>query len=303
MTKPSQIEELVHYYIDGALSRRQLVGRLARYTGGLAAAAALVKSLGLPTKAAAQSLEDIRVPENAPDLESQMVEFRGEGGLVFSYLSRPRELGPPRTRAQAVVTRPGVLVIHENRGLNDHIKDVTRRVARAGFVGLGIDLVSRQGGTHLYPDPTQAGQAYNRVNAQARLEDMITSVAYLKALPYVKEGRVGAVGFCAGGQNCFTLAVNSPDIVAVPFYGNVPAAAQLEQLSSPLLGIFAERDTNLTRGVSAALTTLLDRRKTFGVFIYEGVGHAFHNDTGPAYNREAASDAWARTLAFFTKHL
>ena len=301
-----EIESLVHLYQDGAFSRRDLVRRMARYTGSAASAAALLHTMNLPCASAQECPADVRIPEGAPDLDTQMVEFRGVAGTVFGYLARPRDITPPRTRVQVTTaTRPGVLVIHENRGLNDHIMDVTRRVARAGYIGLGVDLLSRLGGTNQFPDPQQAGAAYNRVGAAAFLEDMQAAVAHMKTISFVERGRLGAVGFCAGGGNCLSLAVTSPDVsCAVAFYpGTTPTAEQLDRLAGPVLGIFGELDRNVTLRVPALLTTLLDRRKVFGIHVYEGVSHAFHNDTGPSYNRTAACDAWAKTIAFFDRHL
>ena len=303
----NEIEELVHLYIDGAFNRRELVRRVAKHTGGMAAAVAALQAFALPRRAAAQCPPDVRVPEDAPDIEAQMVDYRGPGGSVFGYLVRPHETGgaPARARAQLhPAPRPAVLVIHENRGLNDHIKDVVRRVARAGYIGLGVDLISRLGGTNQFPDPTQATAALNRVGAAAQLEDLLASVAYLKGLSTVQPGRIGVVGFCVGGGQVWSLAVTSPDVAAaVPFYGNPPTVEQLDRVNAKVLGIYAQLDRNLTTRMPVVVSGLLDRNKTFGFFIYEGVAHAFHNDTGPAYNRAAACDAWARTIAFFDKHL
>jgi carboxymethylenebutenolidase len=306
----NELEILYHLYQDGALTRRELVSRAARHTGGVAAALAALQALGLAGQpAAAQCVDEARVPEGAPDLETQLVEFPGPGGLVFAYLARPRDgASPPRSRtagAPAGMRAPGVLVIHENQGLSDHIKDVTRRVARAGFVALGVDLLSRVGGSQQFSDPRQATTAYNRIGAAAFLEDMLAGLAYLKESPFVQGGKLGAVGFCAGGGNCLNLAVSSADVsAAVSFYPTaVPAAEQVDRLNAPLLGIFAELDRLATTRVSGLLAALLDRQKTFGLHIYEGARHAFHNDTGPAYNRSAACDAWSKTIDFFSRHL
>jgi len=305
MDPEKPVEFLVHLYQDGAFNRRELVRRVARVTGSLATAVVAVETLGVTRAARAQCPPGVRVPENAPDIEAQMVDYQGPGGTVFAYLARPRDGDVPRTRSPRITRRPAILVIHENRGLNDHTKDVARRAARAGFVGLAIDLVSRQGGTHNFPDPAQAGQAYNRVGAAAYVEDMLASVAYLKTLNFVQGDRLGVTGFCAGGGNTWRLVLNSPDIrAAVPYYGSpVPTMEELDRINIPVLAIYAEQDRNLTRGMAALIPGLLDRRKVFGFFVYEGVGHAFYNDTGSAYNPAAACDAWARTTAFFDKHL
>ncbi len=292
-----EIEELVHLYVDGAFSRRDLFQRVAGVTGGAAAATLALEAL-LPSHVSAQEVascpEDVRVPEDAQDLEMQIVEFPGEGGRLIAYQAIRRSEDP----------QPAVLVLHENRGLNSHILDVTRRVARAGYVALGIDLLSRLGGTAQYSDPAAASAALRNVTAAQQLEDMKSSLEYLKQQSFVRANRLGCVGFCMGGGNSFTLAVNSEDIAAaVVYYGTPPAADQLQRLRAPLLGIFAELDRGINGRLPALLTALTEQRKTYAMHIYEGVGHAFHNDTGAAYNRTASCDAWSKTLEFFGRHL
>ena len=290
------IDELVHLYQDGAFSRRELVRRVAKYTGGIAAAAAAVNSLALPAKADDSCPEDVRVPADASDLFAQSVEFPGAASTLFGYLVMPRDMPD---------SPPAILVIHENRGLVEHIKDVTRRAARAGFVALGIDLLSRQGGTDKFTDPTDQTRAYNNTTPAGRLEDMQSAVGYLKGQTFVQADRIGVVGFCAGGGNVYMLAVNSPDVkAAVPFYGAAPNPIEmLDQLNGAIMPIYAELDRTLTAAGASVLTRLVQSRKTFGMHVYQGVGHAFHNDTGPAYNRGAACDAWSKATAFFTTYL
>ncbi|HEU0139298.1 MAG TPA: dienelactone hydrolase family protein [Bryobacteraceae bacterium] len=290
------VERLVHLYEDGAFNRRELVRRIATYTGSIATAIAALGAFALPAEAQACP-DDVRVPPDASDLESEPVTFPGQAGTVYGYLSRLRSL-------QVVPAQPAVLVIHENRGLNDHIKDVTRRVARAGFVALGIDLLSRAGGTDWYPDPADALAAYNSLNSQTHLEDMQSAVEFLRRMSFVDGSHLGAVGFCAGGGNCFNLAVTTPLQAAVVFYGAPPnPVEQVGSLAGPVLMIYAELDRGFTSRVPAAVTALLQAEKTFGLHVYEGARHAFHNDTGALYNAEAACDAWAKTIAFFNRHL
>jgi carboxymethylenebutenolidase len=300
------VDGLIHLYEDGALSRRELVRRVAAYTGSMAAAMAVLKGVLAPPRAAAATscLAQVQVPEGSPDMDTQPVEFPGPGGTVFGYLATPRDTSPLRVRHRGLSPQPGVLVIHENIGLTEHIKDVTRRVARAGYVALGVDLLSRVGGTSQFPDSVQAGAAYNRVGRQAFLEDMLAALAYLKGLSGVRPDRLGAVGFCAGGGNCFNLAVNTTDLAAaVVFYGTpVVPIDQVDKLP-PVLCNYAELDRALTGQMSTVMSALLDRRKTFAFHVYEGANHAFHNDTGPRYDPAAACDAWSKTLAFFNVHL
>jgi carboxymethylenebutenolidase len=294
----SQIEELAHLHVDGAFDRRELLRRVAFVTGSLAAATLALESVGLSAPAADEELctcpEDVRVPEDAKDLEVlHQVEFPGDVGTLFAHQARPRDAKP----------LPGILVIHENRGLNDHIRDVTRRAARAGFVAVGLDLLSRFGGTP--DDPEAALRLYQQTTADGRLADMLSAVDYLQNLDIVQGHTVGAVGFCAGGGNCWHLALNTAALsAAVVFYGApVPPVDGLETLTSPVLAIYAELDRNLTRSVLPVITRLEELQKPFGLHIYEGTNHAFHNDTGANYNRLAACDAWCKTTAFFQKHL
>lgn len=293
----AHIEELAHLYVDGAFDRRELIRRVACVTGSVAAASATLDAMGwstqLETEQSCACPDDVRVPEHAHDLHVRRVEFPGEAGLIFAYQARPK-------RAKSL---PGILVIHENRGLNEHIRDVTRRAARAGFVALGIDLLSRFGGTP--EDPVEALQLYQQTTTEGRLADMLSAIAYLQQLECVEGDKLGAVGFCAGGGNCWNLALHTEALsAAVPFYGApVPSLDALESLRAPILAIYAELDRSLTRAVLPVILRLEELQKPFGFHIYESTAHAFHNDTGANYNRPAACDAWARTTAFLQKHL
>lgn len=291
------IEKLVHLYVDGAFNRRELIQRVASHTGSIAAAiAALAGFSEVQAQTTSTCSADASVPADAPDLIVQDVQFQGEAGTIFGHLAYPRS---------GDAQKPAVIVIHENRGLVEHIKDVTRRVARAGYVGLGVDLLSRQGGTQQFPDPVQQMAAYGRTTLDERRSDLISGLAYLKTLDAVQFDRIATVGFCAGGGNAWHLAVNVDELRAtVAFYGTpLPPADQLVRIHSPVLGIYAELDRNLTLQTPAVITTMIGQQKTFGFHIYQGVGHAFHNDTGPAYNAAAACDAWSRTIAWFDKFL
>jgi carboxymethylenebutenolidase len=292
------VEELVHLYVDGAFSRRELIERVSQYAGGLAAAAAALTGLGVGTAEAQTPVAPgPQVPEGAPGIVTNNVNYAGEGVTLFGYLAYPDPLPP--------VQLPAVIVIHENRGLVDHIKDVTRRVAVAGFVGLGIDLLSRQGGTGQFPDAVQQQQAYARTTQPERRSDMVASVDYLKHLSYVRFDKIGTVGFCAGGGNAWDLALILPELAAaVAFYGTPPPPLDLINLiQAPVLANYAELDRGLSLQMPGVITAMLTQQKTFAFRLYQGVGHAFNNDTGPAYNAAAAADAWVQTIAWFNKFL
>ena len=293
----SPVGSLVHLYFDGAFNRRELIRRVAGHTGSLATAAALVAGMGVGEAQQLACPDDVRVPADAPDLVTQDVQFPGDAGALFGYVAR--------LRMDDASPIPGVLVIHQNRGLVDYIKDVTRRVARAGYVGVGVDLLSRQGGTQQFTDPVTQMQAYNRTTQDQRRADLISTLAYMKTLPSIQSNALGAVGFCAGGGNCWDLAVNSPDVsAAVVFYGAPPTPIEmLDNVAGPVLGNYAELDRTLTGRTPDIITGMLTRQKPFELHIYQGVNHAFHDDTGPAYDPAAACEAWARTIAWFDKFL
>jgi len=296
-TDQEHIEDLVHLYIDGAFDRRELLQRVAKYTGSVAAAIAAVgpeimaqsaPPTGTPANAS--------VPEYAEDIQWFWVEYAGETGTLRGYFARPRF----ETRRV-----PAIVVIHENRGLNDHIKDVTRRVAKAGFIGLGIDLLSRVGGTDSYPNPTDATAALNRLTSAAFLSDLRSGIDFLKIADYVRPDRIGVVGFCFGGGQVLNLAFNTPDLTAaVPYYGTPPnPLPAFDNFNAKLLAIYSETDYNQNSRVPELVAGMVQRRKTMGLHLYQGTAHGFHNDTSPIYNANAAADAWSKTIAFFNTHL
>jgi len=291
------IKNLIHLYQDGAFNRRELISRLTKYTGSVAAATALVEGTGLAqSPPAAGCLTDVRVSETDPAVLSQMITIHGEGGPLYVYQSLPRDYMTGR--------RPAVLVIHENRGLNEHIMDVNRRVAKAGYVALAVDLLSRQGGTAQFPDPVDATAAYNRTQTLERRQDMLSALLTIRDQRYVRGDRLGVIGFCAGGGNVWDLALNTDQLSAsVIFYGPPPPADQIVNLSAPVLGLFAEQDRGITGRIGGILTAMSDAQKPYELHVYQDARHAFHNDTGAAYDATAACDAWSKTLAFFAKHL
>jgi carboxymethylenebutenolidase len=292
-----RISSLLHLYEDGALNRRELVRRLTQCTGSAAAALAAIESAGLANAQPAACPAGVQVAESDPAIRTASLTLHGEGGPLFAYQALPVDYASAR--------RPAVLVVHENRGLNEHIKDVTRRVAKAGYVALGIDLLSRQGGTHQFADPEQQTAAYGRTQPEQRRQDMISALLTIRDQVYVRGDRLGAVGFCAGGGNVFDLAMNfEPLTAAAIFYGPIPnPPEQVNTINARLLGIFAELDRNVNARLGGLISALIAANKRYELHVYESVGHAFHNDTGAAYNATAACDAWGKTLSFFNRHL
>lgn len=290
------VSSLIHLYEDGALNRRELVTRLTRYTGSMAAAMAAIESAGLAQTTTQACPAGVQVSATDPSVISQDLTIHGEGGPLYVYQSQP---------AGRSGRRPAVIVVHENRGLNEHIRDVNRRVAKAGYIAIAVDLLSRQGGTSQFPDPERAGEAYGRTQPLERRQDLLSALMTIRDQSYVQGDRLGAVGFCAGGGNVFDLAVNTDLLsAAVVFYGApLTATDQVPNMSAALLGIFAQLDRGVNGRIPPLVTALNDAQKTYSLHVYEGTNHAFHNDTGARYDAAAACDAWARTLAFFNRHL
>jgi carboxymethylenebutenolidase len=215
--------------------------------------------------------------------------------MLMGYLASPK----------AATKAPGIIIIHENRGLLEHLRDVARRYAKSGFVALAIDLLSRQGGTDRIADPAQIPSLLSGADRNALVQDMVSAVAFMKTQPKFAGPRVGAVGYCFGGGMTWLLAVNSPDIgAAVPYYGPPPDPITLVQnLTGPVLAFYGETDTRINQNIPAIEAAMTAANKPFQKVIYPGAGHAFNNDTGQAYNEAAARDAYQKSVDFFTTNL
>ena len=297
VTKEEKIEHTLHLYIDGGLTRRQMWSRLTKLAGGSAAAMAMLEDHGLAQVQPSVCPDGTRVAENDPSIVWEDITYPGEVGSLFGLLARPKDQAGPQ---------PAVIVIHENRGLVEHIRDVTRRVAKAGFVALGIDLLSRQGGTRMFADDTARGAAYGRTDIGQRYNDIHLTMEWLQRQPFVVWDRIGAVGFCAGGGNILHGVMNGMNLqAAVPFYGSLPALPlpPVENITTPTLAIYSETDRNQANRIGELAGHMVNARVTFGIQLYKGTGHGFHNDTGAIYNAAAACDAWSKTIAFFNAHL
>jgi carboxymethylenebutenolidase len=280
-----RIINLFDEYTHGGMNRRSFLDRLASLAGGAAVATAL-----LPLLENNYALAQV-VAETDPRITAETVPVPGVQGLT-GYLVRPK------TGSKL----PAVLVIHENRGLNPHIKDVTRRLATGGFLALGVDLLGPMGGTPA--DDEKGREMFEALKAPDALAYSRAAVAFLNGHTD-GNGKVGALGFCWGGGVVNSLAAAEPDLDAgVAYYGRQPSADQVAQIKAPLLLHYAGLDERVNTGIPAFESALKANGKTYEMYMYDGANHAFNNDTGGArYNKVAADLAWGRTIAFLKKHL
>ncbi len=237
---------------------------------------------------------DVRVAADDPEIEAAAVQFPGEGATLLGYLARPRGSGP----------FPVVLVCHENRGLTEHIQDVTRRLAKAGYAGLAVDLLSRQGGTDRITDPAQVSGILGNTPPEQFVQDFQSGLRYLQGQQYVRGDRAGIVGFCFGGGVTWRCATKMPELRAVvPFYGSNPPLEDVPNIQAAVQAIYGELDQRINQGIPQIEAAMQQHNKTFETVIYPNASHAFHNDTGRNYNAEAARDTWSKTLAWFEQYL
>ena len=242
----------------------------------------------------AQTVDNI-VDPNDSSLTSEMVQFPGNAGTVSAYVSRPKDGKNLGT----------VIVIHENRGLIGHIKDVARHFAKEGFAAIAVDCMGRIGGSDQYNGSDEATEAIKKVNGGMVAEDLTAALNYMKKQSYVN-GKVGVVGYCWGGGQSLNFATKNKDLnAAVVYYGRNPDPLDsVANIPCPVMGNYAEDDPNIMPGVEPLKAAMQKAGKSFDVKTYPGAKHAFNNNTNAdRYNPEAAKDAWARTVSFFKKNL
>jgi carboxymethylenebutenolidase len=282
-----EIIDLYDDYTHERIGRRVFMDRLAVLAGGTAAASAVLPMLkNNYAKAAIVAPDDDRIT-------TEEVTFPGVDGEITGYLVRPADASGPL---------PGVVVIHENRGLNPHIEDVARRVALEGFVALAPDFLSPLGGTP--DDEDQAREMIGQLDRAKTVQNAVAAVAFLKDHEATTD-KVGVVGFCWGGGMTNQVAVHSADVAAaVPYYGSQPASEDVAKIQAPLLLQYAGIDERINAGIPGYEEALQAAEADYTIYIYEGANHAFNNDTNEArYNKEAADLAWSRTIDFFKEHL
>ncbi|MBA3471494.1 MAG: dienelactone hydrolase family protein [Herpetosiphonaceae bacterium] len=314
------VDEFVEDYQEGLLTRRQVLKRIAAISGSMLFATSVLAACGdvqataAPTAAATATTAattaagaaptaaatappapaGVNVAENDPAVTAAMVEFPGADATLMGYLARPAGDTPA----------PIILVCHENRGLTPHIQDVTRRLAKAGYVALAVDLLSRQGGTAAITNSDDVSGFLGQMPEGQPVQDFQSGLAYVKGQPFADGSKVGMVGFCYGGGVTWRVATKTPELkAAVPFYGPAPQVADVPGIQAAVLAIYAEQDERINAGIAEIEAAMQANSKTFEKEIYPGVNHAFHNDTGTRYSPDQAQAAWSRTLAWFEQYV
>ncbi|WP_109467862.1 YghX family hydrolase [Albibacillus kandeliae] len=282
-----ELLELYDFYAHGIITKRQFLDRAGKLAlGGLTAATVL--GMMSPDYALAE-----QVSFNDPEIRAEWITYPSPNGHgeIRAYMVRPT----------AKTTAPGVVVVHENRGLNPYIQDVARRVAKAGFIALAPDGLTPMGG---YPGNDEAGrELQQQVDGAKLMNDFFAAIEFLMAHDDVT-GKVGITGFCYGGGVSNAAAVAYPELgAAVPFYGRQPDPADVARIEAPLLLHYGALDERVNAGWPAYEAALDAAGKTYEAHIYEGANHGFHNDSTPRYDPEAAELAWSRTIEWFNRYL
>lgn len=283
-----EVFDLYDYYVHNKIDRREFVEKVSLYAVGGLTVPAMLDFL-MP-----RYQQTLQVPVDDPRLKTETVGYDSPkgAGKMQGQLSRP-------IRASGKL--PGIVVVHENRGLNPHIADVGRRAALEGFISISPDALFPLGG---YPGNDDDGRELQRQrDRDAMLEDFIAAFYYLKSHPECN-GNIGVVGFCFGGWISNMMAVRIPELkAAVPFYGGQPTAEEAAKINAPLLLQYAGLDTRVNEGWPAYEAALEANNKEYKAYIYPNVNHGFHNDSTPRYDKEAAVLAWTRTIEFFKEKL
>ena len=285
---PQEVLDIFDDYVHGEIGRREFIDRAAKFAVGGMTAAAMLESLR-PNYAFAQ-----QVPKDDKRIHAEYLTYPSPkgSGTMRGYFVKP---------ANAPGKLPGVVVVHENRGLNPYIEDVARRLAIENYVAFAPDALTPAGG---YPgNDEQGAKLFASLDATKRTEDLLAAVPFLASRPECN-GKLGAVGFCFGGGIANTMAVRFPELAAaVPFYGPQPSAADTAKIKAALLIHYAGLDERINAGWPAWKEALDRAHVRYAEYTYPNVNHGFHNDTTPRYDEAAAKLAWSRTLAFFDQYL
>jgi carboxymethylenebutenolidase len=283
-----EVLSLFDQYVHGSIDRRAFLARAAKFAVGGMTVSMLLDALN-PKFAEAQ-----QVAKDDSRLKASTVEFGAlkGSGKMRGYVALP---------AKAQGKLPGILVIHENRGLNPHIEDIARRIALENYVAFAPDALAPLGG---YPgDEDKARELFAKLDQAKTREDFLAALAFLEKRPECS-GKVGTVGFCYGGGMVNFLATRAPELAAgVSFYGDQPPAEEVATIKAPLLVHYAEKDDRINAGIPAFERALEANKVKYQLFTYPGTQHGFNNDTTPRYDKAAADLAWKRTMEFFEQNL
>ena len=301
------IDEFLEDYQERRVTRRDALKLLTGVTGSLSIAGALLAACSpapAPQPATARPAntpipEDMRVAQGDPAVRAQEVSFASGGDTIMGYLARPAEGNGPF---------PLVLICHENRGVSEYVRDVTRRFAKSGYVGLAVDLVSREGGTGKL-DSTAIPGLLSAAGPERHVRDFQAALAYAKTQPFVNKDRAGMIGFCFGGGITWRMAAATPELKAVaPFYGSPPADPKtLSNIKAAVLGVYGALDERVNASIPSVEAALKEGNVSYQIKVYPGATHAFHNDRREnpplEFNGVAARQAWTDTLELFDRRL
>lgn len=300
------LEEWTEEYTQGRMGRREFLRRVAMMSGGAVLALPVLQTLGVVASAeevaqaasgpVAQAVQapGVTVPPDDPAIDARNVTFPSGSVQVQGYLARPRGGGQV----------PGVVVIHENRGLLEHFRDVVRRLVKAGYAALAVDLASRIGGTARFSDLAQVTTYLGQTPPEQHVALLNAGVRYLQEQSGVRRDRIGTMGYCFGGGMVWRLATANADLrAAVPYYGSNPPLEDVPKIKAAVLAIYGELDTRINAGIPAIREAMQRAGVVHEIVVFPGAGHAFFNDTGGAYRAGAAQEAWRRTLAWFERSL
>ncbi|MFC1991711.1 dienelactone hydrolase family protein [Chloroflexota bacterium] len=292
-------------YKHGFIGSRELLRQAELIAGSYEAAAEILGSLGFsaaelwardeaPTAERPQAPSGVTVKPDDPGISVSTASYQGDTATLSGYVARPQD----------TERHPGIIVIHENKGLTEHIKDVARRFAKAGYAALAPDLLARIGGTDHFTDLDELSSSLRTIPPDAFIADLNTALDYLQGLSSVHPDRLGVTGYCFGGGLAWRLLTMRQDLKAgVPFYGAAPPADDVPKIKAAVLAIYGELDERINASIPDLEKAINESGVRYEKIMYPGAAHAFHNDTGVNFHPEAAKDAWAQTLAHFAQYL
>ncbi len=319
------VREFVEDYEDGLMSRRDLIGRVLHITGGVAATATILTALGVRPLSGAAAQEGTAPPQPTPTgprssvsvaaddprIQAEDITFEGNGATIMAYQAMPSGAmaSPAAATAASPVAGdalPLVLICHENRGLTEHIRDVTRRWVTQGYVACAVDLLSREGGTAAVADPSSIPALLTREADPARhVGDFQAAIDHYATQPFADTARLGMTGFCFGGGITWRAATEIAELsAAAPYYGPPPPLEAVPNIQAAVFAVYSDDPNDFANEGREDLRAALDTAGiTYEMTVYPNTQHAFHNDTSPRWNEEQALAAWNDTVAWFEQYV